>query len=93
MIEVISEPDTEDEVSGYYGELIECTLPGADVAELIYWPNEWFRNKKKVEIDLSSEEIANYLLAWTGVKVLGAERVELPVIPESKVLGQERRRG
>ena len=90
MIEAISEPDTEDEVSAYYGELIERTLPGADVAELVLWPNEWFRDSKKNEIDLSSQEIANYLLAWTGVKILGSNEIELPEIPKSKLAAQER---
>ena len=84
MIEVLSDPDADEEVSGYYGELIECTLPGAEVADLILWPSEWFCDPRMAEVDLSSEEIAHYLLAWTGVKVIGTAGIKLPEIPESK---------
>ena len=84
MIEFISDPDADEEVSEYYGELIECSLPGADVAELLLWPSEWFHDKKMADIDLTSEEIANYLLAWTGVRLIGSQEVTLPEIPESK---------
>ncbi|MGJ8724000.1 MAG: hypothetical protein ACSHYB_05545 [Roseibacillus sp.] len=90
MIEVISDPDTEEEVAGYYGELIEMTLPGGEVADLILWPAEWFRDPKMLEVDLDETEIANYLLAWTGKKLVGAEMVELPEIPASKRAGDGR---
>ena len=92
MIEVISDPDTEDEVAGYYTEVLECTLPGAEISELILWPSEWFCDKAMSEVDLDSREIANYLLAWTGKTLAGSETVKLPPIPESKFAAERRRR-
>ena len=89
MIEVVSDPETDEEIAGYYGELIECSLPGAGLADLLLWPEEWFGDEKMSEVDLSSEEIANYLLAWTGVQVIGSEVVILPEIPESKRSGRK----
>ena len=83
MIEIISEPETEEELGDFYARLIECTLPGANVMELIFWPNEWFQDGHDTEFDLSSSEMANYVMAWTGKRLLGAEAIELPEIPDS----------
>ncbi len=90
MIEVICDPDTDEEVSGYYIGLIDCTLPGAEVSELIFWPNSWFRDEAMSSVDLSPPQIANYLLAWTEAILPGAEKIELPPIPTSKRDGPPR---
>ncbi len=87
MITDVSDPDTDDEVCSYYAGIIECTLPGANLSDLIYWPNEWFNDEAKIDIDLSPTEIANYILAWTERKLEGSEEVTLPAIPASKRSG------
>ncbi len=84
MIDVISDPDTDEETGGYYEGIIELTLPGANIADLILWPDDWFQDDAMAEADLSPEEIANYVLAWTGKSLRGSEKVALPKIPKSK---------
>lgn len=84
MIETISEPETDEDFADFYAQLIECTLPGANVMELIFWPNEWFHDKENQEYDLSSSEMANFIMAWTRKRLPGSESIELPEIPSSK---------
>ena len=87
MIEAICDPNTDEEISGYYVGLIDCTLPGANVSDLIFCPDEWFRDKAKLNIDLSPIDVANYILAWTERRLLGDETIVLPTIPDSKRAG------
>ena len=87
MITAVGDPDTGDEVMSYYIGIIDCTLSGANVSDLIFWPNEWFNDKEMRHVDLSPAEIANYILSWTGRTLPGAEEVDLPTIPESKRSG------
>ncbi len=84
MIDVISDPDTDEETGSYYEGIIELTLPGANVADLILWPHDWFQDKAMAEVDLSPEDIANYVLAWTGKRLPGSEKITLPKVPKSK---------
>lgn len=84
MIDVISDPDTDEETGGYYEQTIELTLPGSNVADLILWPDDWFQDDAMAQVDLSPAEIASYLLAWTGKQLKGSENITLPKIPQSK---------
>ncbi|MDQ8192497.1 hypothetical protein [Roseibacillus persicicus] len=84
MIEAIGDPDIDEDLGFYYIELIELNLPGAEVSDLIFWPQEWFQDKAMREVDMEADEIANYILSWTGKHLPGAEAVELPEIPKSK---------
>lgn len=90
MIDVISDPDTDEETGSFYEGCIERTLPGANVADLILWPNDWFQDEAMAEVDLSPEDIANYILAWTEKSLRGSENVTLPKIPKSKRAGDQR---
>jgi hypothetical protein len=90
MIETICDPDTEEEISGYCMGLIDCTLPGANVSDLIFWPDEWFRDESKLNVDLSPIDVANYVLAWTERRLSGDEAVVFPTIPDSNRPGPQR---
>lgn len=90
MITAISDPQTEDEIRAYYINLINCTLPGAQVSDLIFWPNKWFEDERMLHADLTPNEIANYLLAWTETRLPGSEAIHLPTIPDSKRSGPPR---
>ena len=80
----IRDPDVEDDSQVYYLNLVDSSLPGADVSDLIFWPNHWFKDEEMLDVDLSDQEIAGYLMAWTGKRLVGAELIELPIIPTSK---------
>ncbi len=84
MIDLICEVDTEDEVVDYYAQTIELTLPGAQILDLFYWPDEWFQDPAQKEIDLDSHDMAKYILAWTKATLHGAENLTLPEIPATK---------
>jgi len=90
MIDDISDPDTDEETGSYYEGIIERTLPGANVADLILWPDDWFEDEAMAEVDLSPGDIANYILAWTGKRLPGSEKITLPEIPASKRSGEKR---
>lgn len=87
MIRVISDPDSDEELQAYYIRVIDITLPGANVSDLIFWPNSWFNDEAMLSIELSEIEIANYILAWTKRRLPGSEDIELPDIPSSKLGG------
>ncbi len=84
MITAIQDPHTGDEVISYYIDLIDCTLLGANVSDLIFWPNLWFRDEEMFDVEFTSEQIANYILAWTDRQLPGSEVITLPTIPPSK---------
>ena len=65
MIEVICNPSTEVEILEYYLGVIDCTLPSADVSDLIYWPNHWFKDEDMLHVELSPAQMAGYLMSWT----------------------------
>lgn len=90
MVEAIRDPDTDEDIGEFYMETIERTLPGANVSDLIFWPNEWFRDEEMLHADMEASEIAAYLIAWTGKKLPGSEDVRLPTIPVSKRSGPPR---
>lgn len=87
MIDVISDPDTDEETGSYYERIIELTLPGANVADLILWPDDWFQDEAMADVDLSPEDMANYILAVAGKRLRGSEKITLPEIPKSKRSG------
>ena len=80
----IQDPEVEDDMQIYFIGLVDSTFPGADVDDLIFWPNVWFRDEEWEEAVMSNKEIVQYLMAWTGKTLVGAEGIELPDIPDSK---------
>ncbi|ATM90233.1 TPA: hypothetical protein QHR59_000457 [Klebsiella aerogenes] len=49
----------------------------ANPSDLIYWPNEWFQNEDMLHVDLTSEEIAAYLMAKSGRHLSDAPQIKL----------------
>lgn len=84
IIDAVLETEMSDDDVSFYLQTVELTLPGADVEELLFWPDQWFRDESMSEVDLNEFQIANYLLAWTRRMLPGSERITLPEIPTSK---------
>lgn len=80
----IRDPETEEDFQIYYLDLVDSTFPGANVSDLIFSPDIWFRDDEMLHAEFSDEELAEYLMAWTGKRLAGAEAIDLPVIPDSK---------
>ena len=65
--------------TSYYLRWLEANLPGAEVSDLIYWPNEWFGNEAMLHAELTPDQILAYAMARSGRRVPGApEGVPLP---------------
>lgn len=63
----------------YYIGWLETNLPGANVSDLIYWPNEWFADEAMFHVDLTADQILAYAMARSGRRIPGApENVPLP---------------
>ncbi|HCL5250414.1 TPA: hypothetical protein N2G30_000486 [Salmonella enterica] len=46
-------------------------------SDLIFWPDEWFQDPDMLHVDLTTEEIAGYLMARSGRHLADAPQIEL----------------
>ena len=75
---VLSVTLSEAETS-YYLSCLEANLPGANISDLIYWPNIWFANEDLLPIELSPDQLLTYAMRKCGRVVPGAPTsVDLP---------------
>lgn len=63
----LSEPEQH-----YYLDWLDANLPGANVSDLIYWPNEWFKNESLLQVEFTPDQILAYVMAKSGRSVTGA---------------------
>lgn len=75
---------------GYYLGWLEAQFPGANMSDLIYWPDEWFgdaslfRDKNgafKPDAELSRDQILAYAMAKSGRTLPGAPKDVLLPFP------------
>ena len=73
-------------LESYFLALLDRNLPGADVNDLIYWPNQWFGGESLPEVELSAEQILTYASLRSGRSLAGAPTdVPLPYqIPNAR---------
>lgn len=70
----------EEQISGslsepecyYYLDWLDANLPGANVSDLIYWPNEWFKDESLLQVEFTPDQILAYAMAKCGRTVPGA---------------------
>jgi hypothetical protein len=75
--EVLSGRLTETEGT-YYVFWLEANLPRANVSDLIYWPNEWFKDQSMLQVELSPDQLLGYAMKASGRVLPDAPGVELP---------------
>jgi hypothetical protein len=68
---------SEAEVS-YYLRWLEVNLPNADISDLLYWPDQWFRDETMLHVELSHDQILAYAMAKSGRSISGAP-AEVPM--------------
>ena len=56
--------------------LLEKNFDG-NPSDLIFWPDTWFQNPDMLHVELTTEEIAGYLMARSGRKLTDAPEIEL----------------
>ena len=83
---VTSAEGTEDETS-YYLAWLDAQFPNSNIADLIYWPDEWFGDASlfrdangafKPEVELSTDQTLAYAMAKSQRKLADAPDVALP---------------
>jgi hypothetical protein len=76
--------ELSEAVDSYFLEWLEAHLPGANVSDLIHWPNQWFG--EELDAELTDEQILAYAMVKSGRRVPGAPSgVPMPYpIPPSK---------
>lgn len=86
VLRSVAEGELSEAVSSYFVWWLEANLPGANVSDLLYWPNEWFGDEAMLHAELSHDQILAYALAKSGRSVPGApEGVPMPYpIPPSE---------
>lgn len=57
-------------------DLLEKNFDG-NPSDLIYWPNEWFQDPDMLHVDLTTEEIAGYLMVRSGRWLADAPEITL----------------
>lgn len=63
--------------------LLEKNFHG-NPSDLIFWPDEWFQDPDMLDVELSVEEIACYLMVRSGRQLVDAPEIDLKYqIPQS----------
>lgn len=71
--------ELSEAVASYYLNWLEANLPGANVSDLLYWPNQWFDDDAMLQVELTPDQILAYAMARSGRRVPGApENVPMP---------------
>jgi hypothetical protein len=88
VLDVVSAATVPEAEIGYYLGWLEAQFPGANMNDLIYWPDEWFEDASlfrdengafKPESRLSNNQLLAYAIAKSGRKLPGAPNdVTLP---------------
>lgn len=76
IIQFVCQAEGKESEQSYALGLLEKNFD-ANPSDLIYWPNEWFQDKDMLHVDLTSEEIAGYLMAKSGRRLSDAPHIEL----------------
>ena len=79
VLEEVSTARLTEAEQGYYLDWLEANLPGANVSDLIYWPNEWFADEAMLHAELTPDQILGYAMRASGRVLPDAPRdIELP---------------
>jgi len=71
VLEAVVACDIDEASQAFYLRWLEANLPGSNVADLIFFPAEWFGNEQ-LRVELSPDEILGYALRKSGRHVRDA---------------------
>ncbi|BEM57524.1 hypothetical protein SME22J_13850 [Serratia marcescens] len=72
----VSDAKSKESEQNFALALLEKNFDG-NPSDLIFWPNEWFQDPDMFHIELTTEEIAGYLMARSGRHLADAPEIEL----------------
>lgn len=94
VLEALGKAEMSESATIYYLAWLEAQLPGSNISDLIYWPDEWFGDASlfrdehgafKSECELSSDQILGYAMAKSGRQLQRAPiDVKLPFPMQSE---------
>jgi hypothetical protein len=58
--------ELSEAVQSHFLNWLEVNLPGANISDLIYWPNEWFNDEAMLHVELSDDRMLAYAMAKSG---------------------------
>jgi hypothetical protein len=58
--------ELSEAVASYFLNWLEANLPGANISDLIYWPNQWFNDDAMLQVELTPDQILAYAIAKSG---------------------------
>lgn len=75
-INCVCDPRSKESEQNYALSLLEKNFHG-NPSDLIFWPDHWFNNPDMLHVELTSEEIAGYLMARSGRLLVDAPEIHL----------------
>jgi len=75
-INCVSDPESKESEHNFAISLLEKNFNG-NPSDLIFWPNYWFQDPDMLDVDLTAEEIAGYLMARSGRQLADAPEINL----------------
>lgn len=75
-INCIRDPKSRESEQDFGLSLLEINFRG-NPSDLIFWPDHWFKDPDMLHVELTSEDIAGYLIARTGRQLAGAPEINL----------------
>lgn len=75
-INCVCDPKSKESEKNFALSVLEKNFH-SNPSDLIFWPNHWFKNPDMLHVDLSTEEIAGYLMARSGRQLVDAPAIDL----------------
>lgn len=83
-IRTVCDPKRKESEQDHALSLLEKNFCGHPY-DLIFWPNEWFQDPDMLHVELTTEEIAGYLMARSGRHLADAPKMKLKYsIPQAR---------
>lgn len=76
MIDCVCDPQARESEQHFALSLLDVNFD-ANPSDLIFWPDEWFQNPDMLHVELTTEEIAGYLMMRSGRQLTDAPDITL----------------
>lgn len=75
----VAQAKLSDAETGAVLDALELNFPGANVSDLVFWPNAWFGDESLLDVELTPEQLVGYASARSGRSLAGEPSdLELP---------------
>ncbi|OOW00346.1 hypothetical protein [Pseudomonas sp. MF4836] len=69
----------DDSDVNYALQLLETNFANANASDLIFWPDDWFKDPELSQLEMTSQEIVGYLMEKSGRRLADAPVMALPL--------------